>query len=640
MRFVEVRQMNLRDTFIVTGVLFSLICLSGCIFQPSSPANTVQINNGTFQPSSITVPMGTTVTWSNHANANETVTSPDASFSSGNIPTGYDFRFTFLQPGVFTYYSETNESMQGIVIVTSPAGSLPSMGNMSEMNAAHPSSSGQSVPAVNPGLNVNVDIKDFSFHPNETYLVSGTTVTWTNNDSVTHTVTGTSGKLGSDALRQGQKFSYTFSAPGTYDYHCAIHPFMKGKIVVAPSGNPQPASSGPRTSAVNQEQPSSVEIKSFAFNPDTITVPAGTIVTWANNDSVSHTVSGADGKFDSGILGRNKKFSHVFRDPGIYDYHCSIHPSMKAQVIVTPSGGAANTVEANKTEVNQPSASPTAINFEGKTIVPVSTTSPQPSTRVTVDLLAKEMNFDRDNITVIAGSQVNINFVNLDRGVPHNFAVYANSAADTVIFQGLVVIGPGAITYTFDAPVDPGIYFFRCDVHPKVMTGQFIVLPSEGIQPSALQAVTTPESHIRMNMAAPNTPAVDTTEGNVPINSTTNANTTKTNATSVNRLNIEPQNVVVDLVAENIAFDKSTITVPAGAHVTVNFINRDSGVPHTFSVYETEDAKRVIFQGQAVTGLARTKYEFDAPTNPGTYFFRCDIHPTQMTGQFIVTASG
>lgn len=636
--------MKWRDSVLVTSILFFLICLSGCIFQSSSPSYTIDIKSGTFQPSSIMVPMGTTVTWTNHENANETVTSPGASFSSGNIPPGYDFRFTFLQPGVFSYYSKTNESMQGVVIVTSPGGSLPSMGNMSGMNAVQSSSSGQGVLAVNPGTHVHVDIKDFSFHPNVTTLVAGTTVTWTNNDSVSHTVTGIGGKFGSDALRQGQNFIYTFSAPGTYDYQCAIHPFMKGKIVVAPSGNPQLASSELKTSAVNQEHPASIEIKNVAFNPDAVTVPSGTIVTWTNNDSVSHTVSSADGKFDSGILGRHKTFSYSFMYPGIYGYHCSIHPSMKAQVIVTPSSGAANTGEAKKTEVNQPSASPTEINFEGKTIVPVSTTSPQQSTRVTVDLLAKEMNFDRDNITVIAGSQVNINFVNLDRGVPHNFAVYANSAADTVIFQGQVVTGPGSITYTFDAPVDPGIYFFRCDVHPKVMTGQFIVLPSEGVQPSALQAVITPESQTRMNMAAPitvpNASAGGATEGSVPITATVNTNTTKTNATAVSGLASGPKNIAIDLVAENIAFDKTTMTVPAGAHVTVNFINRDSGVPHTFSVYETAAAQKVIFRGQAVTGLARMKYEFDAPSNPGTYFFRCDIHPTQMTGQFIVTASG
>jgi plastocyanin len=253
-----------------------------------------------------------------------------------------------------------------------------------------------------------------------------------------------------------------------------------------------------------------------------------------------------------------------------------------------------------------------------------------------VDLLAKEMNFDKDNITVIAGAQVNINFVNLDRGVPHNFAVYANSAAETVIFQGQVVIGPGKITYTFNAPADPGIYFFRCDVHPKVMYGEFIVLPSEGVVPSALQ-VATAENQTSMKMPA----SVASAGGggkNATMANTTLANTTERYATAINEFGAGQESITVDLVAENIAFDKSVITVPSGAHVTVNFVNRDSGVPHTFSVYETAAAQKVIFRGQVVTGLAKIKYNFDVPTDPGTYFFRCDIHPTQMTGKFVVVA--
>ena len=256
-----------------------------------------------------------------------------------------------------------------------------------------------------------------------------------------------------------------------------------------------------------------------------------------------------------------------------------------------------------------------------------------------MDLLAKEMNFDRDNITVIAGAQVNINFVNLDRGVPHNFAVYANSAAETVIFQGQVVIGPGSITYTFNAPVDPGIYFFRCDVHPKVMYGQFIVLPSEGVQPSALQ-VAPAESQTSMRMPGSEASTGSVTGKSAMMANITLSNTTVPNATAINEIGVGQESIIVDLVAENIAFDKSVITVPSGAHVTVNFVNRDSGVPHTFSVYETTAAQKVIFRGQAITGLAKIKYNFDAPTDPGTYFFRCDIHPTQMTGQFIVVASG
>lgn len=94
--------------------------------------------------------------------------------------------------------------------------------------------------------------------------------------------------------------------------------------------------------------------------------------------------------------------------------------------------------------------------------------------------------------------------------------------------------------------------------------------------------------------------------------------------------------VTIDLVAQNIAFNLKTITVPAGSQVTVNFINLDGDLPHTFSVYTDSSATTVIFKGDPIIGEATTTYSFTAPTTPGTYFFRCDIHPTQMTGQFIV----
>jgi len=95
--------------------------------------------------------------------------------------------------------------------------------------------------------------------------------------------------------------------------------------------------------------------------------------------------------------------------------------------------------------------------------------------------------------------------------------------------------------------------------------------------------------------------------------------------------------VTIALTAQNIAFDKSTITVPAGASVTINFNNKDSGVAHNFSLFnDASAAPPALFQGQVITGPATTTYTFKAPTKPGTYFFRCDIHPTIMTGSFVV----
>ncbi|GLI46614.1 hypothetical protein MBOURGENBZM_14060 [Methanoculleus bourgensis] len=92
---------------------------------------------------------------------------------------------------------------------------------------------------------------------------------------------------------------------------------------------------------------------------------------------------------------------------------------------------------------------------------------------------------------------------------------------------------------------------------------------------------------------------------------------------------------VVNLTAENIAFDTDTITVPAGANVTVNFNNKDSGIPHNFAVYDSSLRSERIFVGEIITGPATTNYTFTAPSKPGTYYFQCDVHPS-MNGDFIV----
>jgi plastocyanin len=93
--------------------------------------------------------------------------------------------------------------------------------------------------------------------------------------------------------------------------------------------------------------------------------------------------------------------------------------------------------------------------------------------------------------------------------------------------------------------------------------------------------------------------------------------------------------VTVNLTAEGLAFDKSEITVPSGAAVTINLKNSDS-VQHNFALYETPTATNAIFVGEAITGPDAVTYQLTAPSAPGTYFFRCDLHPATMTGDFIV----
>lgn len=99
-----------------------------------------------------------------------------------------------------------------------------------EMNMGTPES-GQSA-QTSTGAQVAVSIANFAYDPNPVTIAVGDTVTWTNNDGVQHTVTANDGTFQSGTLDPGQSFSFTFTAPGTIDYHCEFHANMSGQVVV------------------------------------------------------------------------------------------------------------------------------------------------------------------------------------------------------------------------------------------------------------------------------------------------------------------------------------------------------------------------------------------------------------------------
>jgi plastocyanin len=78
---------------------------------------------------------------------------------------------------------------------------------------------------------VAVRIDNFTFGPQQLTVKAGTTVTWTNEDDIPHTVVSPQ-YLRSKALDTGDKFSFTFTTPGTYKYFCSLHPHMTGVVVV------------------------------------------------------------------------------------------------------------------------------------------------------------------------------------------------------------------------------------------------------------------------------------------------------------------------------------------------------------------------------------------------------------------------
>jgi plastocyanin len=90
----------------------------------------------------------------------------------------------------------------------------------------------------------------------------------------------------------------------------------------------------------------------------------------------------------------------------------------------------------------------------------------------------------------------------------------------------------------------------------------------------------------------------------------------------------------INLIAQNIAFDQTEITVPSNQTFTINFDNRDSGIPHNVAIHKDSPTGEAVFTGEIVTGPAQKVYTIGG-LNPGTYAFVCSVHPN-MTGTLTV----
>lgn len=88
---------------------------------------------------------------------------------------------------------------------------------------------------------------------------------------------------------------------------------------------------------------------------------------------------------------------------------------------------------------------------------------------------------------------------------------------------------------------------------------------------------------------------------------------------------------VVEIAADAVAFSTDTLTAPAAEPFAIVFDNLGRGVPHNVAVYQSEAAATALFVGEIVSGPTTISYHLD-PLDAGEYFFRCDVHPTTMTG--------
>jgi plastocyanin len=116
----------------------------------------------------------------------------------------------------------------GIAAVGAVAAFLTLIGSVGAASAAH--------------VNIGEAADRYHFSPATAFVNVGGTVTWTNGSDAPHTVTSDSGsELASATLNAGKSFSHTFAATGTFAYHCTIHTYMVGKVIVLAAGADLPA---------------------------------------------------------------------------------------------------------------------------------------------------------------------------------------------------------------------------------------------------------------------------------------------------------------------------------------------------------------------------------------------------------------
>ena len=150
----------------------------------------------------------------------------------------------------------------------------------------------------------------------------------------------------SEAVAPGETIIFTADLPeGTLELTCPVEDGagdhedlgMRASLTVR-VGAPSPLPTAPPAETGTAPEPSRdssvvVDISSFAYGPNDLTVPLGTSVTWTNHDPAPHTATG--GSFDSGTLSTGDSAQVSFTTPGEFAYICSIHPSMTGRIVVT-----------------------------------------------------------------------------------------------------------------------------------------------------------------------------------------------------------------------------------------------------------------------------------------------------------------
>ena len=207
----------------VTNATAPAVISNAPVISINIPVNASVQGNPSFDPGSISVAKGDIIEWKNNDKVPHTVTSsPDGSiWDSGIISAGKTFRLdtSKLDTKEYDYLCTVHPFMVGKIIITAPV--KPVFANVTIVKGSSTQSQDQKY-----------------YDPSSISVKTGTTVVWTNDDTVSHTVTsgdpnaGPSGAFDSDLVKPGKTFQHRFDSVGTTPYFCSVHPWMTGKVTV------------------------------------------------------------------------------------------------------------------------------------------------------------------------------------------------------------------------------------------------------------------------------------------------------------------------------------------------------------------------------------------------------------------------
>ena len=177
------------------------------------------------------------------------------------------------------------------------------------------------------------------YKPDSLTVTRGDVVEWTNNDNIVHTVTSVADSgatFDSSLISAGGKYQLDTKdiAGGEYQYMCTVHPFMTGTLIIQEEAQPVITKVSIPKGAMTQSE------GQLYFEPQEVTIAAGTTIVWTNNDEAAHTVTsgtpsaGLSGEFDSSMVSAGKTFEHKFISAETTEYFCQVHPWMTGKVSV------------------------------------------------------------------------------------------------------------------------------------------------------------------------------------------------------------------------------------------------------------------------------------------------------------------